>query len=114
MDDMNKNEVKWTPTDTGALLDVDSLTQHYATKGGRGRGREVGWGREGEGAAGGEAHRAMRPAAAAAGARGPTAAAACAPPPANLGSASPPPPPPARAAPSTQPQPTPKRIPPQA
>jgi hypothetical protein len=33
MDDMKKNEVKWTPTDTGALLDVDALQKHYAAKG---------------------------------------------------------------------------------
>jgi hypothetical protein len=32
--DLTKNEVKWTPTDTGALLDVEALQQHYAKKGG--------------------------------------------------------------------------------
>lgn len=33
MEDMKKNEVKWTPTDAGALLDVDALAAHYAGKG---------------------------------------------------------------------------------
>jgi hypothetical protein len=32
--DLKKNEVKWTPTDTGALLDVDAIAAHYAQKGG--------------------------------------------------------------------------------
>jgi hypothetical protein len=32
--DLKKNEVKWTPADTGALLDVDSIQAHYAQKGG--------------------------------------------------------------------------------
>lgn len=36
--DLKKNEVKWTPTSTGALLDVDSIAAHYAQKGGRRRG----------------------------------------------------------------------------
>lgn len=31
--DLTKNEVKWTPTSTGALLDVQALKQHYAKKG---------------------------------------------------------------------------------
>ena len=31
--DLTKNEVKWTPTDTGALLDVHALREHYARKG---------------------------------------------------------------------------------
>lgn len=35
--DLKKNEVKWTPTSTGALLDVDSIAAHYAQKGGRSR-----------------------------------------------------------------------------
>lgn len=33
MTEIEKNEVKWTPTDAGALLDVDALQQHYAKKG---------------------------------------------------------------------------------
>lgn len=31
--DLKKNEVKWTPADTGALLDVESIAAHYAQKG---------------------------------------------------------------------------------
>ncbi|KAF6260637.1 hypothetical protein COO60DRAFT_1269269, partial [Scenedesmus sp. NREL 46B-D3] len=31
--DLKKNEVKWTPADTGALLDVDAIQAHYAQKG---------------------------------------------------------------------------------
>jgi hypothetical protein len=31
--DLKKNEVKWTPTSTGALLDVDAIAAHYAQKG---------------------------------------------------------------------------------
>ena len=31
--DLTKNEVKWTPADTGALLDVAALREHYAKKG---------------------------------------------------------------------------------
>eukprot|EP00879_Flechtneria_rotunda_P013450 GHRR01014043.1.p1 GENE.GHRR01014043.1~~GHRR01014043.1.p1 ORF type:complete len:592 (+),score=161.63 GHRR01014043.1:229-2004(+) len=31
--DLKKNEVKWTPADTGALLDVESIQAHYAQKG---------------------------------------------------------------------------------
>jgi hypothetical protein len=30
---INKNEVKWRPTDTGALLDVEAVQRHYAAKG---------------------------------------------------------------------------------
>jgi hypothetical protein len=37
MTDITKNEVKWTPTDTGALLDVEALQQSYAKRGARGR-----------------------------------------------------------------------------
>lgn len=33
MDQPKKNEVKWTPADTGALLDVDAVQAHYAQKG---------------------------------------------------------------------------------
>jgi hypothetical protein len=33
MTQLDKNEVKWLHADTGALLDVDSLTKHYAKKG---------------------------------------------------------------------------------
>ncbi len=33
MMDLTKNEVKWTPTHTGALLDVKALQEHYAKKG---------------------------------------------------------------------------------
>lgn len=33
MDNIKKNEVKWTPTNVGALLDVDAITAHYAQKG---------------------------------------------------------------------------------
>jgi hypothetical protein len=39
--DLKKNEVKWTPTSAGALLDVDAIAAHYAHKGERGR--EGGW-----------------------------------------------------------------------
>ncbi len=31
--DLSRNEVHWTPTDTGALLDVEALQEHYAKKG---------------------------------------------------------------------------------
>jgi hypothetical protein len=31
--DLKKNEVKWTPTITGALLDVEAIAAHYAQKG---------------------------------------------------------------------------------
>lgn len=31
--DLNKNEVKWTPTYAGALLDVEAIAAHYAHKG---------------------------------------------------------------------------------
>jgi hypothetical protein len=36
MTEIEKNEVKWTPTDTDALLDVDALQRFYAQKGERG------------------------------------------------------------------------------
>lgn len=39
--DLKKNEVKWTPADTGALLDVDAIQAHYAQKGAQGSGREA-------------------------------------------------------------------------
>lgn len=35
--DLAKNEVKWTPAPTGALLDVPAITAHYARKGVRPR-----------------------------------------------------------------------------
>jgi hypothetical protein len=48
--DLTKNEVKWTPTDTGALLDVEALQQHYARKGeSTGREGDTGRGRGGSG-----------------------------------------------------------------
>lgn len=31
--DLKKNQVKWTPADTGALLDVEAIQAHYAQKG---------------------------------------------------------------------------------
>eukprot|EP00775_Hariotina_reticulata_P011827 gene11827-11971_t len=31
--DLKKNEVKWTPADAGALLDVEAIQAHYAQKG---------------------------------------------------------------------------------
>lgn len=31
--DLKKNEVSWTPEDTGALLDVEAIQAHYAQKG---------------------------------------------------------------------------------
>jgi len=34
MDEIEKNEVKWTPTHQGALLDVEALRRYYAKKGG--------------------------------------------------------------------------------
>lgn len=47
--DLKKNEVKWTPTGTGALLDVDAIAAHYAQKGKREVcSRQFDYGRDGE------------------------------------------------------------------
>ena len=35
MDHPESNEVKWTPADTGTLIDVPALQAFYAKKGGR-------------------------------------------------------------------------------
>lgn len=65
MTEIEKNEVKWTPTDTGALLDVDALQKYYAKKGERGggalgakgRGGGLAWGRAAAAAAAAAAYR---------------------------------------------------------
>jgi hypothetical protein len=45
MTELEKNEVKWTPAEAGALLDVSALQKHYAAKGAAGGGTR--WGGRG-------------------------------------------------------------------